>query len=281
MNEMEWHLDATVLDRYRDDRLDAASTFSVEAHLVACATCASQVREHVPTARLDAVWDEIVDRLDAPARTPVERVLVGLGVRDHVARLLAGVPALTVPWVGAVATVLGFAVLSAHLRPSGLVFFLIVAPLLPLAGIATAYGPGLDPTYEIGVSAPLRGSRLLMIRAVAVLAVSTVLSFAAALALPGAGWALAAWILPSLALALLALALGTFGAPTRSAASIAFVWAVLVTGAEIVHGAGLLAFGEVGQITSAAVVLGAAALLAVRRDRVEGALGSGPPGWDL
>ena len=49
-----------------------------------------------------------------------------------------------------------------------------------------AYGPGIDPTYEIGLAAPMRGLRLLL-RAAAVVRASAVLAAAASLALPG--WA--------------------------------------------------------------------------------------------
>ena len=46
--------------------------------------------------------------------------------------------------------------------------FLALAPLLPLAGVAAAFGAALDPTYEIGLAAPLSAVRLLLLRTVAV-----------------------------------------------------------------------------------------------------------------
>jgi hypothetical protein len=57
-----------------------------------------------------------------------------------------------------------FAVLAAQVGsgPDASLAFLTVAPLLPLAGIAMAYGPGIDPTYEIGLAAPMRSLRLLL-----------------------------------------------------------------------------------------------------------------------
>jgi hypothetical protein len=96
-----------------------------------------------------------------------ERLLVRLGVADHTARLLAATPALRGSWLLAVAVTLAFAVLAAWARPGpdAILAFLCVAPLLPLAGIAVAYGPGIDPTYEIGLAAPLRSFRLLLLGA--------------------------------------------------------------------------------------------------------------------
>lgn len=277
--DMGWHLDAALLERYRDDRLDAAASFSVEAHLVGCSDCRELVTSLVPTSRLATVWDDLVDVLDVPEPTPAERLLRRLGVRQEIARLLAGVPALTVPWLCGVAFVLGFALFAAHLRPVGTVFFLVVAAVLPLAGIATAYGPGLDPMHEVGVAAPFRGDRLLLIRALAVLAASTVTSALGALALPVLTWTVVAWIVPSLALTLLALAAGTFGAPARTAAAIAAGWFALASGAWIVHGGALALFGEAGQLVAGGVAVLSAAVLFVRRDRIEQAEEPAIPGW--
>jgi hypothetical protein len=135
--------------------------------------------------------------VDLPRAGVAER-LMRLGVAEHTARLLAATPALRGSWLLAVATVLAFAVLAAWTTPGqdANLAFLCVAPLLPLAGIAAAYGPGIDPTYEIGLAAPLRSFRLLL-RAAAVLAAAALLAAAASLALPQLGPGAAGWLLPS------------------------------------------------------------------------------------
>src|SRR5438093_4209165 len=112
---------------------------------------------------------------DEGPRGPVEAVLVRVGVPDHVARLLAATPSLRISWFGATAVALGFSILAAYGRKDPLMF-LVVAPLLPLGGVAAAFGPGMDPTYEVGLACPVRTSRLLLIRATAVLAATLVLS---------------------------------------------------------------------------------------------------------
>lgn len=274
-----WHVEPEMLKRYRDDRLDAAAAFSVEAHLVECVACRNAAAPMVSPARLDGVWDEIVDRLDAPEPTLVERLLVRIGVREEVARLLAGVPALTLPWLSGVVLVLGFAAFAAHTRPSATAFFLATAAILPLMGIATAYGPGIDPMYEVGIAAPFRGMRLLLVRALAVLAVSTALSAVAALALPTLSWSAVAWLLPSLALTLLGVATGTFGAPMRSAVLVAGGWLVLVTAvAASDRGLGSL-FGEAGQIVALAVASVSVLGLFARRERIERPGDTTSAGW--
>src|SRR4030095_9140979 len=153
-----WHADDELLAAYDEQRLDAAARWSVEAHLTSCAGCRLQARG-----------------LGAEAGVP-GRLLVRLGVAEHTARLLAATPALRGSWLLAVATVLAFAVLAAWTTPGqdANLAFLCVAPLLPLAGIAVAYGPGIDPTYEIGLAAPLRSFRLLLLRAAAVLGAAAV-----------------------------------------------------------------------------------------------------------
>src|SRR4029450_5981448 len=93
------------------------------------------------------------------------------------------------------------------------VWLLAVAPLLPLAGVAAAYGPGVDPTFELALTAPMRGLRLLLIRAAAVLATTTLLAAGASVALPGFGLRAVGWLLPSLALTLASLAPATFVEP--------------------------------------------------------------------
>jgi ABC-2 type transport system ATP-binding protein len=89
----------------------------------------------------------------------------------------------------AVAAALTFGVAAAHQSSRGLAFFLIVAPMLPLAGVAVAFGPGVDPTYEIGLASPMRSLRLLLVRAAAVLATTAPLAAAAGLLLPVVDWA--------------------------------------------------------------------------------------------
>ena len=120
-------------------------------------------------------------------------------------------PRLRGSWPLAVAAVLAFAVLAGWTHPGqdANLAFLCVAPLLPLAGIAAAYGLGVDPTYEIGLAAPLGSFRPLLLRAAAVLGTATLLAAAASLKLPRLGPGAAGWLLPSLGLTASSLALAT------------------------------------------------------------------------
>ena len=169
---MSMHLEHDWLVRYARGELDQARSFSVEAHLPACGDCRAAVASLVDTPRLTRTWDAIEDAIDTPPQTLVERVLVRAGVGESTARLLAVTPALRLSWLVAITAVMAIAVVSAHARgPQGVMAFLIVAPLLPLAGVAAAYGPLVDPAYELSLAAPLGSFRLLVLRAVAVVAV--------------------------------------------------------------------------------------------------------------
>jgi Putative zinc-finger len=266
-----WHAGNELLAAYHDQRLDAAARWSVEAHLTSCAACRLQARALVDPARLRRLRAVLIDAVELPRAGVAERLLVRLGVAEHTARLLAATPALRGSWLLAVAVALGFAVLAAWTNPGqdANLAFLCVAPLLPLAGIAVAYGPGVDPTYEIGLAAPLRSFRLLLLRAAAVLGTATLLAAAASLALPRLGPGAAGWLLPSLALTASSLALATKVEPLRAIGVTAIAWVIAVAVTVSPPTPSSVLFAVAGQVGFAAVALLAAAVLLVRGGHFE------------
>ncbi|HEX9234839.1 MAG TPA: zf-HC2 domain-containing protein [Actinomycetota bacterium] len=271
-----WHVEEAVLARYAQGDLDEARVFSIEAHLIACDVCRTALSPQANPERLERMWSEVVEAVDSPRPGPVERILRALGVKDHLARLLAATPSLRLSWFGAVAVALGFSVLAAHEGhgSGGLVLFLAVAPLLPVLGVAVAYGPGVDPTHEIGVAAPMRSFRLLMIRAVAVLLSTTILAGAAALLLPTLDWTVAAWLLPSLGLTAASLALATVAPPLQTGGVVAFLWLAVVAASLSRPGGPIapqrvFAFRPAGQIAFLALAVAASAAVAIRREALE------------
>jgi len=264
---MTWHVDDDLVRRYAAGRLDGTGAWSVESHLTACADCRVRVSQAamVPARRRDGQWRDVVAALDAPAPTPVERLLLALAVPDHMARVLAATRSLTASWLLSVAAVLAIAVVSAHQGDGGTTLFLLLAPLLPLAGVAAAFGPGVDPTYEIGIAAPTSGLRLLLLRTAAVVATSVTLVAVAAALLPTLGWVAAAWLLPALALAIGALALTPLLPLPTAACGLGAAWlvAALLTTRPAAPG-GLLILGPWGQLVAAAVAV-LAGVLVVRR----------------
>ncbi len=275
---MSWHADTRLLDHYAAGSLASADAASLEAHLLACPQCRQGLAPRVDPRRLAATWTAIDAALDAPRPGPVERLLCRLGVSDHLARLLASTPSLRTSWLTAVALALAFAVVAAYggTGEQALLVFLVVAPLLPLAGVAAAFTPSVDPAAEVALAAPMRTFRLLLVRAAAVLVPTLVLTSLAALTLPGPGWAATAWLLPSVALAVSALALSTYVSPAPAAAAVALLWVAGVVASEVVASGGLAGlrlggpieselFRAAGQLGFGMASAAAAAVLANRR----------------
>jgi hypothetical protein len=263
-----WHLDDDLLDSYAEGRpLTPALLASAEAHLERCSVC--QVRL-VPTAdlpRLDAVWAEVVETLDAPRRTLLERLLVRVGVADDLARLLAVTPSLQLSWITGTAIALAMALVVAHSGDRGVALFLALAPVLPVAGVAVAFSARTDPIHEVAVAAPYSSYKLLLVRSAAVLLATLVLAVPAAALLPSTPLVAAAWLLPALALACTSLALATRVEPVVSSAGLSAAWLVLALSGLAPGRDPLVVATLVPQLVFLALlVIACAALLSQRRD---------------
>ena len=265
-----WHVDPLVLRRYAAGSLGGSPAASVENHLLACGSCRAALAPAVDPARLEAVWDEVVDRLDAPRLSPVERFLVGLGVAEDTARLVAAAPSLTVSWLAALTVALLFAVLAADAGPKGVLLFLTLAPVLPVAGVALAYGREVDPTYDVGLAAPYSTFRLLLLRSSAVLVATLGLVTVSAAVLPLDGWLAAAWLLPALALSAATLAVSTRIDPVWAGCSVVAAWALAVFTTAWTAGSTLAAFGPAAQL-ACGVLLALSVAVLVHRGRTPAA----------
>ncbi|WP_079105242.1 hypothetical protein [Streptomyces prasinopilosus] len=269
-----WHVPAEDLRAYARGELAAPTLWSADTHLTACAHCRSVLAEAADPVALDAGWERLDAELDAPRPGFLESLLLRLGVADHTVRLLAATPVLRRSWLGAVVAVLLLTVAAGHsgAATGSPALFLALAPLLPLLGVALSYGPGLDPTYEMAVVAPMHGFRLLMIRTVAVLGAVLGLNGLATLAMPWYGAAALAWLLPALALSATGLALTARLGPVLAPSLVGGGWITLLlvghAGREAVNDP-LAPFTAAGQGVSALVAVLAAGLLFLFRDRFD------------
>jgi hypothetical protein len=229
-----WHAADDLLALYVRGDAGAVQGASLEQHLIHCADCRARIATHVDAPPLDLVWARIEEQAQAPARTLVERVLTRFGVSEPDARLVAVAPSLRTSWLFGLAATLGFVGLSAAYGGSrGLALFLLVAPLVPVAGVAFAYGPDVDPSYEVGVAVPYSAVRLLLLRTAAVLATSLPLVLAAALLLPALSWTAVSWLLPALAFAAVMLAASTWARPTVTGVGLGIAWVCAVGSAAL------------------------------------------------
>lgn len=268
-----WHVDEGVLGRYLAGALPPGLAASLEAHVAGCADCRARLAPAVDPSRLDRVWSQVVERVDAPVPGPVERLLLAVGVRDDTARLLAATPSLRSAWVASVAAVLGLALLSAHATERGVVVFLALAPLLPVAGVAVAFSPLTDPAHEVAAAAPYSSLRLLGVRSAAVVTATVLLAGLAAVLLPGAPWLAVAWLLPALALTVGTLALSTWLDPLYGALLLATAWLGVTAPALAPGHDPLLTVRPGAQLVCLATLVVALATVAVRRDALSLSLG--------
>jgi hypothetical protein len=215
----------------------------------------------------------------------LRRVLRRGGLPDHVLGLVAATPSLRRSWLlsvmGVLAVVAGEAAAVRYgwitagspgripgYPGQNLAPFLLVGPLLVLAGVAAAFLPMFDPACRLAAAAPFSGFVLLLARSVSALAAALVPVAAAAFLLPGPGWLPVALMLPSLTLCAFALAAATVLPPRAAAVMAAILWAVpaLLLAVDDVP---LLIVQRNAQFGCAAVLCACAVVLLARRDRFE------------
>ena len=231
---MSWHVPETLARAYVAGDINGARAASVEAHVMSCAMCRELVSSDASAERLNAIWSSVEDVVDSPRTTWVERLLMRLGVGEGDARLVAAAPSLRASWFLAMVAVLAFATWASQIGERGVVVFLIVAPIVPVLAVAGAYGPRIDPTYEVSVASPYPTLRLMLLRSGAVVVASGVLAGLAATVVPDARVAVA-WLLPAVALLAMTLMLTRWLSLPVAGASVATCYAVPLIVAFVNH----------------------------------------------
>src|SRR6266581_9088461 len=142
---------------------------------------------------LDRVWLGVAAAVWQRRPGRLERLAGRLLRSPGLARALLTTPSLLVPWLIATVVVVGAGALATLGTGQPLVW--LVTPALAAAGIAYAYGPGIDPAWELSCSMAVSDRMVLLVRALAVFAVNAALGLAASVvsaaigasAGPGAG----------------------------------------------------------------------------------------------
>ncbi len=227
------------------------------------------VAEPIDPRRLEANWIAVSDALDAPPATRLERALTFIGVPEPVGRLLLSAPTLRRAWWISVGLAMVFALTLDGSESASQAGYIALAPLVPVIGIALAYGPASDPSYESSLAAPMSGLRLLTIRAVGVLVLTAPLVAIAGLLLHTNTWLAAAWLLPGIALGSATMALSTWKPLRTSALAVVGAWAltVIISNNNLADITRLFGFG--GQLLSVSILVASAMLAYVRRDMFE------------
>lgn len=233
------HASARIIEGYAHGGTDLAAdeVWAVEAHLETCRECRDRlsavVGAGVPAvaALVGSVWSGLEPQLAATAPMPRGRRWSG--------RLSRWMTPTMVPWLAMVVAVTLLALLldlgdSGSGSGSGDVsLVLLLAPVLPVLGVAASWSRGLDPAYELTASVPRAGLQLVLRRTASVLGVVVP-------ALLVGGWVtgvmVAQWLLPCLAFTATTLALGGVVGVTRAAVALAAVWAAVVVAPTLAAG---------------------------------------------
>lgn len=228
----------------------------------------------IDPARIDANWRAITAELDAPRPSRMERALRFCRVPARVTRVVVATPALRRAWYIALAvvTLIGLGSVNPDEPRQSLFVLLVLAPLVPVLGVAMAYGPSADPAYEVQLATPKRGLRLLAIRAATVLGVSMVVIVTLSLLNATARPMAFAWLLPGFAVTTGSLAAMTVLSPRLATSVVGGVWLVVALVGRGASDDWLGAFGPIGQAAALAATLVFVGITVARRtsfDRLE------------
>jgi hypothetical protein len=184
---------------------------------------------------LGRVWLGVAAEVWRRRPGPLERLAGWLLRSPGLARALVTTPSLLLGWVIATVIVLGAGILAT--LGTGTPFVALVAPAVAAAGIAYAYGPAIDPAWELSCSMAVSDRMVLLVRALAVFGLNAALGLAASAATGTAASVTFGWLVPMTAVCALALAAATVArsANVGVAAGVAG-WAITVLSGEVAAG---------------------------------------------
>ncbi len=270
-----WHVSGAALQGWVDGTCGSVVGASVEQHVVHCAQCRARVAGLVPAGSIANGWEAVLAAVEMPQPTPAERFLLRIGLSPADTVIIATAPRILMAWFTALVCVLGFTLVARDVggQDGMLVAFLLAAPLLPVVGVALAYGPGADPAYEAVLASPYRMLRLVLLRSAAVLAVALPLIAAVGLLLPISTTAAVAWLLPAAGFVVAVLGVSAWVNPEYAATAIAAAWVCAV--------AWSVRAGDPLAVIAPLSMLGYAVLLAAAGVILAGRLLSAHPSWRL
>ena len=184
---------------------------------------------------LGRVWISVAAQVWRRQPGWLERTAGRLLRSPGLARALLTTPSLLLPWL--LTSIAVLAAGAAATTDSGQPLVALLAPAVAAAAIAYAYGPGMDPAWELSCSMAVSDRMVLLVRALTVFAVNAVLGLAASVASvvsvsgPCSGTAAAVtfgWLIPMTAVCAFALAVATV-ARSASAGAAAGIGAWLIT----------------------------------------------------
>jgi len=184
---------------------------------------------------LDRVWTGVAAEVWRRHPGRLERTAARLLRSPGLARALVTTPSLLLPWLISTVVVFGVGALVSLGPGQSLVW--LIAPAVAAVGIAFAYGPGIDPAWELSSSCAVPDRMVLLTRVVVVFALNAVLGLLASVASGAAAALTFGWLLPMTAVSTLALAaaVAARSATVGAAAGLA-AWVITVLAGQTASG---------------------------------------------
>jgi hypothetical protein len=180
---------------------------------------------------LERVWTGVAGEVWRRHPGRLERLAAGLLRSPGLARALVTTPSLVLGGVLATAVVLAAGVWAT--LGTGTPYVALLAPAVAAVGIAYAYGPGVDPAWELSGSMAVSDRMVLLVRALAVFGLNAGLGLAASAASRTATAVTFGWLVPMTAVCALALAAATVARSANAGVAAGLAgWLLIVLGAR-------------------------------------------------
>lgn len=178
------------------------------AHVAGCVDCQARLSLTGLDVDLDRVWTGVAVGVWARPVRWHERLAGSLLGSPGLARALLTTPSLVFSWILASAAVLAVGVFftNSSANYSEVPWVALLAPALAGIAIAYAYGPGVDPAFELSQTMTISDRMVLLVRGLAVFGVNAALGIVASLFTQGALSITLGWLVPMTAVSALALA---------------------------------------------------------------------------
>lgn len=202
------------------------------SHLAGCVDCQARFSLAALDVDLERVWTEVAAEVWAEPVRPIEYVARRTLGSPGLARALVTTPSLILSWITASAVILGIGVLMT--RTTGTAWVALLAPALAGIGIGFAYGPGIDPAFELSQTMAISDRMVLLVRGLTVFAVYATLGLIASFFTAAASGITLGWLVPMTTVSALALAAATLARSATVGVAIGLSgWGLVVLGSAV------------------------------------------------
>ncbi len=199
-------------------------------HVADCDDCQARANLAGLDVDLEKVWTGVAAEAWATPTSWPERTAERLLGSPALARALVTTPSLFLSWVLASVAVLAAGVFLSPV--SGDPWAALLAPALAGAGIAYAYGPGVDPAFELSRTMATSDRMVLLVRALCVFGLNAALGLVASLFTAATVGLTLGWLVPMTTVSALALAAATLARSANAGVLVALLsWGLVVTSA--------------------------------------------------